>query len=289
MFTVVLASVLLAIPAVATAASIDVGRGDVSLTIPSGYNGESATPLIMLLHGFGSSGAGQDEYMKFSALADDYGFILAAPDGTASEGEVFGIDKPRFWAASKACCNFAGAKVDDSSYLSDLIVAIKSRYRIDPKRVFLVGHSNGGFMSYRMAHDHSGTIAAIASLAGADDPEAPSPNHPVHVLQIHGSADETIAYTGGDLPTGATYPGAQESVESWAARNGCTAAGAESGTLDLDGGLEGAESTITRFASDCRIGGSAELWTIAGGGHVPGLSDHFSQLVVEWLMGHPKP
>ena len=36
-------------------------------------------------------------------------------------------------------------------------------------------------------------------------------------------------------------------------------------------------------------GGSAELWTINGGGHVPALSAHFTRLVVEWLLGHPKP
>ena len=29
--------------------------------------------------------------------------------------------------------------------------------------------------------------------------------------------------------------------------------------------------------------------TINGGGHVPALSAHFTRLVVEWLLGHPKP
>jgi len=49
------------------------------------------------------------------------------------------------------------------------------------------------------------------------------------------------------------------------------------------------ESTITRYTAGCRAGGSAELWSIVGGGHIPELSDHFSALVVEWLFGHPKP
>ena len=86
-----LVTALFATPEVAGAQSIDAGRGDVSLTVPASYSGGGATPLIVLLHGFGSSGQGQDEYMKLSALADTYGFILATPDGTASEGEVFGL------------------------------------------------------------------------------------------------------------------------------------------------------------------------------------------------------
>jgi polyhydroxybutyrate depolymerase len=286
-----LIAALFAAPRIAIAQSIDAGRGDVPLTVPASYGDETAAiPLIVLLHGFGSSGRGQDEYMKLSALADTYGFILATPDGTASEGEVFGQKNPRFWNATKACCNFGGIEVDDSAYISSLIKAIKAEYRIDDKRVFLVGHSNGGFMSYRLARDHSSMIAAIVSLAGADDPEAPmEADHPVHVLQIHGTADSTISYGGGDIQGVGTYTGAQQTVTTWAGRNGCATSGMEVGTVDLVSTLEGPESTITRFTSGCRAGGSAELWTIAEGSHVPGLSAHFSPLVVEWLMGHPKP
>ena len=49
-------------------------------------------------------------------------------------------------------------------------------------------------MAHRMAHDHPAGIAAIASLAGADQSvERPTPSEPVHVLQIHGDADTAIA------------------------------------------------------------------------------------------------
>ena len=113
--------------------------------------------------------------------------------------------------------------------------------------------------------------------------------NPVHVLQIHGTADDTIAYSGGEIPDVGAYTGAQQTVASWAARNGCAASGVDVGTIDLVGTLDGPESTITRYTSGCRAGGSAELWTMAEGSHVPGLSTHFSPLVVEWLMGHPKP
>jgi pimeloyl-ACP methyl ester carboxylesterase len=72
----------------------------------------------------------------------------------------------RFWNATDACCNLYGATVDDSAYLTDLIKMISTQYTVDPRRVYLVGHSNGAFMSFRMACDHADIITAIAALNG---------------------------------------------------------------------------------------------------------------------------
>ena len=269
----------------AVAQTIDAGRGALPVTAPAGYTGDASAPLIVLLHTYSNTGAGQDAYMGLSALADTYGFIMVAPDGTPASGR----GNPRFWNASAACCNWEGAELDDSAYLLGLIDAVKAKYRIDETRVFILGHSNGGFMAHRMAHDHSGTIAAIVSLAGADQSvERPAPASPVHVLQIHGTGDTAIAYDGGEIQ-GSAYPSARKSVANWAARNGCDGTGVDTGTLDLDRTLAGLETTITRYTSGCKAGGSAELWTIADGAHLPELSDHFTPLVVEWLLGHPKP
>ena len=270
---------------VATAQSIDGGRGALPVTVPDSYTGDTAAPLIVLLHTYGRTGAVQDEYMGLSGLAEDYGFIMVAPDGTPSPAQ----NNPLYWDASTACCNWTGPELDDSGYLSGLIDKVKAEYRIDPKRVYVMGHSNGAFMAHRLAHDHSASIAAIVSIAGADQSEErPVPPHPVHVLQIHGDADTAIAYGGGEIQ-GATYPGARESVENWAARNGCASNGEDVAMLDLDRSLGGMESTVTRWTSDCKSGGSAELWTIAGGAHIPELSTHFTRLAVEWLLAHPKP
>jgi len=269
----------------ATAQSIDAGRGELPLTVPSGYSNDSAAPLIVLLHTYGRTGAAQDEYMSLSALADDYGFIMVAPDGTPSEAD----GNPQYWNASAACCVWDQEELDDSAYIASIIDMIKGEYQIDPKRVYILGHSNGGFMAHRLAHDHSGTVAAIASIAGPDQSvERPTPPNPVHVLHIHGDADSAIAYDGGEI-RGGTYPGAKQTVENWAARNGCAVDGSAAGTLDLDRTLDGMESTVTRYTDGCKAGGSAELWTIGGGAHIPELSDHFTRLVVDWLLAHPKP
>jgi len=264
--------------------TIDAGRGELPVYVPAAYDGDAATPLVVLLHGYTSSGEGQNAYFGLSALVDRYGFVMVAPDGKRETGG----DQHRFWNASIACCDLFESKVDDSAYIATLVDRVKSAYTIDDKRVYLIGHSNGGFMSYRMAHDHSGAIAAIASLAGLDQIDRPSPPNPVHVLQIHGTADAAVPYDAGEF-LGAESSGARKSVEQWATYGGCDTVGQDSGTLDLDTGLEGAETDVTRYTNGCRAGGSAELWIIKEGGHVPALSEHFMGLVVEWLMGHPKP
>ena len=281
---ILLSGVLLFAAAAASAQTIDAGRGAVPIKVPASSKG-APTPLIILLHGYTASGAIQDKLFGLSALADRYGFIAVAPDGTENQKKL------KFWNAGSTCCDLDKSGVDDVAYLTTLITKIKAAYKIDDKRVFLFGHSNGGFMSHRLARDHSGMIAAIASLAGLDE-ERPSltPLQPVNVLQIHGTADTAVSYGPGTFALGdKPHAGAKQTVVNWAVRNGCAVDGVKAGTLDLDSGLEGAETDVVRHTAGCQLGGAAELWTINGGGHVPKISDQFTMLVVEWLLGHPKP
>lgn len=266
------------------AQSIDLGRGELPVTVPASYDDESPAPLIVLLHGYTSSGRMQDGYMGFSKIANDYGFFLVAPDGNKEPGG----NESRFWNASPACCDFYATAVDDSAYVASIIETMKAEYKIDNNRVYLIGHSNGGFMSYRSAYDHSDTIAAIASLAGANHiEERDAPASPVHILQIHGTKDATIAYEGSHIQDN-YYPSALESVQRWAQYNGCSAEGEERELRDLVATLEGHESKVMQFEKGCMQGGSAELWTIEEGSHVPMLSGSFASQVVEWLYAHPK-
>lgn len=277
-------SLLAGLTGTAAAQSIDLGRGALPLTVPANYNSETPTPLIVLLHGYTSSGAQQDSYMGFSELAEKYGYLFISPDGNKEPGG----DESRFWNATPACCDFFRTEVDDSSYVINIINTIKADYNVDANRVYLIGHSNGGFMSYRAAYDHSGSIAAIASLAGASHiDERSAPANPVHVLQIHGTADGTIAYAGSEIQ-GNKYPSALATVTTWAAYNGCNSEGDERELRDLDASIEGHESSVLLFKKGCQVGGSSELWTIADGSHVPPLSPSFSEQVVEWLYAHPK-
>ena len=255
-----------------------------NLVVPASYVPTTPAPLIVLLHGYSANGAGQDAYMGFSALANEFGFLFINPDG------VFDLFPNRYWNATDACCNFFAATTDDSGYIRGLIDTLRAQYNVDDTRIFITGHSNGGFMSYRMACDHADIVAAIASFAGAtfNNPASCNPSEPVNVLQIHGTADTTILFAGGtNLPQ--PYPGAVQSVETWNQYNGCTnTADTSAPNLDLVSTLTGAETTVTRYTSGCSLGGSGELWTIPGGVHVPSLSTSYARRVVEYLYAHPK-
>jgi polyhydroxybutyrate depolymerase len=250
--------------------------------------GEKA-PLVILLHGYGVSVVVEDLYLGLTSVARARGFFYAHPNGTIDQAGSY------FWNATDACCDFDGSGVDDSAYLASVIDEIVARYPVDPKRVYLIGHSNGAYMTYRMACDHADKIAAFASLAGAMwmDPSKCQPSGPVHALEIHGTADTQVLYdgdTGGPGPGMNAYPGAVTSVADWVTIDGCEAvADTSAPPLDLDAVLPGAETTVTRYAQGCKAGGSAELWTIEGGAHLPQVADEFRKQVVDFLLAHPKP
>ncbi|HLO34726.1 MAG TPA: alpha/beta fold hydrolase [Candidatus Deferrimicrobium sp.] len=283
------ASTAIAPSAQASSSALVVG-GDrpVAVHVPPSYDKGRPSPLLIVLHGYTGSGSDQEAYFGLQREAEQRGFVTAYPDGTMdSRGD-------RFWNATDACCNFDGRAIDDVAYLDGLITAIEATVTIDPHRVYIAGHSNGGFMSYRLACTHADRIAAIVSLAGATfaKPADCRPTEPVAVLQIHGTADDTIAFAGGSIE-GRAYPGAGETVATWARYDGCaTAASSVDQRVDVDADLtdagQPAEATVKRW-SGCKPGGAVELWTIPGGGHVPKISDAFGPAVLGFLEAHPKP
>ncbi len=257
-----------------------------TMVVPNGYDG-GTTPMVVLLHGYGVSGQLQNSYFGFTALASSKRFLLATPDGT-----IDGQSK-KFWNATDACCNFAASPVDDVKYLTAVMDDAAIKFRVDPKRVYFVGHSNGGFMSHRMACDKSDRIAAIVSFAGANwkTTSQCQPANKISVLQIHGTNDQTISYMGGMLGQTA-YPGAEETVQGWATKNGCTGALATiPGTFDFDTAIASAETS--RSAFNCANGGAAELWKMQGSGHSPNLPNAFNvswgNEIWDFLAAHPKP
>ena len=280
----VLLVALLTSAVTASAQTIDAGRGELPLRVPADYSEDTPTPLVVSLHGYGSSGAGQASYMKFGELVDSHGFLLVYPDGTKqSTGE-----NPQFWNASEACCNFAGSTIDDSAYVLSIITTVAAEYNVDPKRIYLFGHSNGGFMAYRMACDRADKVTAIASLAGAtflDDSKC-KPSQAVNVLQIHGTLDPLVGYKGGNF-FGKPFPGAEESVAKWRKLNDCDGTATKQGKVSYDYKVFGNETSRTLW-QDCKQGVEVGLWKMSYSTHVPVFTGAFQKDVVAYLLARTR-
>jgi len=265
-----------------TKITVDAGRGDVNVYIPDSYDKKTPLPLIVALHGFTGSSAIVEKYWRMIRLVDDKNFILCIPDGTKNS------DGKRFWNATKACCDFDNDAVDDSGYLRKLVELMEKKYTVDQKSIHFMGHSNGGFMSLRMACEHADKIASVQSLAGAMFliAEEHKPTEPVHVLQVHGTADKIIKYDGGIFRAG-KYPSARETVEMWAKFNKCTMVPKQTGTLDLVTNVEGDDTTVLCYKNG-ETNKVSELWTIHGGSHSPRFNHSYSPKIIDWLLAHRK-
>jgi polyhydroxybutyrate depolymerase len=249
-------------------------------------------PLLVMLHGFtGSETPEEDMENEMHVLpeADKRGIYVAQPRG--SEDTVFG----KFaWNATDACCGWNLNNVNDIGYIHAMVTEIESQHAIDPKRIFIFGHSNGGFMAHRLACDSAGRFAGIVSLAGApwSDPKKCQPSAPIAMLQVHGTADTTVLYDGG-APYGivalAEAPGAEELTRMWRDKNRCgEAADVSAAPVDLVEDLAGAETKKTLYAG-CEGNGATELWTIDQGIHSPNFNASFASAIFDFLLHSPKP
>lgn len=256
------------------------GDRPVFVTLPTGYSSKLPAPLLIDLHGYMSTSLNHQKFARMDFAAHSRGVIYAAPDGLPdSQGY-------QFWNAFKSCCNFYNNQVDDAAYIQSIIDEIKGRVAVDDKRVFVFGHSNGHFMTYKFACTHSQTVAAIAGLAGAMDidPQACPANSPVSVLHIHGTSDAVINYSGGSILNN-FYTSAVESTQRWAEIDKCSNTEKSGAAFNLVANLEGPETTPTEYSCPTA---AVELWTINGGAHGPIFESNFSLKVMDWLLAHPK-
>ncbi|MBK8673668.1 MAG: T9SS type A sorting domain-containing protein [Bacteroidetes bacterium] len=172
---------------------------------PSNYS--EGMPLVLNLHGFTLTGSAQMSYTNFNRFADSVGCMVVYPTGIQKRwgaGTFMGVDN----------------KVDDVSFLGQLIDYMAINYAVDLTRVYSIGYSAGGFMSYRLACDLSGRIAAISPVASSMTQEVFSdcnPTRRIPILCMNGTSDPVVSYYG--IP--GQFPSTKKVVEFWTKDNLC--------------------------------------------------------------------
>ena len=225
-----------------------------------------------MLHSYSTSGVHQENYMRLAKEASKRGIVYVHPDGT--------IDKNQnhFWNASKACCDNFNAQPDDTDYITSIINEIEKKTSIDPTKIYLVGHSNGAFMSLAYACTHN-TIAGVVSLAGALDQDFPcTTTKPTALLEIHGTKDKTIKFLGRTFHS-IPITSAAQTVKTFATLNQC-APTTTTTTKDFEPTIPGNETKVITY-SNCKA--PTALWQITGGAHSPKLPKDFAKQVIDFL------
>jgi predicted esterase len=151
--------------------------------VPSKYDGSKAFPLIVALHGLGGSEAsmfGQNYAMLDPA--EKHGYIVVAPMGYRIDG-------------------FYGRTPDRRAQLSEkdvmnVLALVRKAYKIDPDRIYLMGHSMGGIGTWTLGAKHPEIWAALGPISGVADPKTVEAMRHIPEIVVHGDADTTVPVSG---------------------------------------------------------------------------------------------
>jgi polyhydroxybutyrate depolymerase len=231
------------------------------LHVPPQYDGTKPLPLVMVFHGGAGTAKNAEQHYHWSEKADQEGVIVVYPNGTG----MF-----QTWNAVHGCGSAFNNHIDDVGFVKAMLKDLDAKVKIDPKRIYATGISNGAFLSYRLAAEMSETFAAIAPVAGAiggkenanaKEKRIPEPANPVSVIIFHGKADMNVLYDGGQTKKGLEKDridlSVADAVAFWTKVNGC------SGTPKKEESADG--KVITESYSGDK--GDVTLYTIVKGGH----------------------
>jgi polyhydroxybutyrate depolymerase len=220
--------------------------------------GSGQRPLVIALHGGGGNGA---QVAKSAGLIDKAakeGFILALPEGSSRFGKL------ETWNAGGCCAYAMREKIDDIGFIRSLIDELERTQKVDPKRVYVVGMSNGGMMTERVAIELGDRIAGAAVFVGALFGNELKPVAPVPMLIVNAEKDEQVPVAGGTRTTGIVrrsqglpYKPSRYAATFWTAANRCTKGPARSETSDY----------VRETWTGCAAGADVDFYITKGAEH----------------------
>tara|TARA_Y200000002_G_C22563663_1_gene613561 strand:- start:3 stop:1001 length:999 start_codon:yes stop_codon:yes gene_type:complete len=223
------------------------------LYVPSSYDSSSKQPLVFNFHGYGSNANEQMNYGDLRSQADANGFILVHPDALND------ISGRSYW-------NMGGWSVsihNDLEFIDNLINLLMDKYSINAERIYSTGMSNGGFFSFHLACNLNASFAAIASVTGSMSYETYgdcNARKPTPVLQIHGSIDTVVPYSGIE----SIMKPVRDVMDYWKVNNGC-----EDFVLSQPELLPGTTSWTEIYLYDNCLNGTQNIhFYVQGAGHI---------------------
>jgi polyhydroxybutyrate depolymerase len=228
--------------------------------VPAKYDATKPTPVVLIFHGAFTNGSITQLYSGMNRTADEKDFIAVYPNGTGP------TEATLFWNAGKWVRKHLPDPPDDVQFVRALLDDLTSVAKVDTKRTFATGISNGGMMCYKLAAELSDRIAAIAPIAGTLAFDNPQPKRPVPVIHFHGTEDQLVPYKGlkSASDKNLVLKSVDETIRTWVKLNGCPEpAAVESLPNKKDDG-----TTVVRHVySPGKENSEVVLIEIVGGGH----------------------
>lgn len=229
--------------------------------VPKSYDPAKPMPVVLILHGGGSNAAMTVRYTGLNEKADQSGFLAVYPNGTGR------LARALTWNAGN-CCGYAQRQqIDDVGFVGAVLDDLQKAGKVNPRRIYATGISNGGMLAYRLAVELPHRIAAIAPVAGTLGIDEVKPSRPVSVIHFHGSEDRFVPLKGGrgiKSLTQTNFHSVENTIETWAKLNGCP----ESPQVSKVPHVGRDEMQVTRKEySPGKAGTEVVFYLIEGGGH----------------------
>jgi polyhydroxybutyrate depolymerase len=224
--------------------------------IPKNYISGSARPLIIHLHGYSSNATIEQLFTNYMPVADTAGFLVVYPEGVKDNNGY------QYWNAGIP--GIPNNTPDDVAFISELIDSLHLRYHINRNQVYASGLSNGGYMCYQLAWKLSNKIAAIASVSGSMAPlefAKCTPERPIPIMEIHGTADSVVHYLGSSIATNI-----DSLLRFWVLAGHCFPISDPIRLPDIDPN-DGSNVTHFQWSAEL-LNISCELYRVDGGAHV---------------------
>lgn len=217
-------------------------------------------PVVFALHGAKGTADRLVGYLGLNEVADREGFVVVYPQGENNrwnDGR-----KPEQTKAPEV------SDANDFEFLNGLADALVVQGVADANRIFLMGLSNGGFMTFNVACNNASRFAAYASVIASMPVDAIpkcKPSRAVPVMMINGIADEFIRFDGatGKYGISGNAP-PMEVAKHFAGLAGCNSVSAMA-LPDADP-KDGTRVSLSSW-SGCVPGSGVEFYAVDGGGH----------------------